>query len=148
MTVSHQLHVVVDRITGDVVVPLGVWEDPEAAAEEIAEHDPAQPGRYEVRIVLDGEGLTDDTFAEAEHGPSEIPVSPIATLVDGTLLTEEFFAKISGARCTFAAEDGTVCGALILTDETTSVTPTGDVLVPSDVWAGWAADRCAEHLPT
>lgn len=146
MTVSHQLHVVVDRITGDVVVPLGVWEDPEAAAEEIAEHDPAQPGRYEVRIVLDGTGLTDETFAQTEHGPSEIPVSPIATVVDGTLLTEEFFAKVAGARCTYTSAEGTVCDAPILTDKTTSVTPTDDVLVPADVWAGWAADRCVEHL--
>ena len=70
----------------------------------------------------------------------------VALDVDGTLLTEEFFAKVAGARCTFTSAEGTVCDAPILTDKTTSVTPTDDILVPADVWAGWNADRCVEHL--
>lgn len=140
-----ELHVVVDRITGEVVVPLGVWEDPEAAAEEIPEHNPKEPGRYAIHTLVDADGLTDDTFAEAEHVPSEVPVSPIATLTDGTLLTADFFAKVSGATCAHPAPDGTVCGAQILTQDTTTVTPTGGVFIPAAAWARWQADRCPEH---
>lgn len=141
---APDLHFIIDRVTGEVIVPMGVWEDPEAAAEEIAEQYPAEPGRYEVRTVIDADGLTDDTFAEAEHMPSELPISPIVTLTDGTLLTPEFFAKVARATCTFPGPDG-ACGALILTPKAVTVSPTGDVFVPADVWSNWTADRCAEH---
>lgn len=141
---SADLFVIIDRLTGGVVVPLGVWEDPEAAAEEIEDTYPEVPGQYAVRRLVETEGLTDESFEFAEHEPSEIPVSPISTVTGGTLLAGDLFAKVSGARCT-APVDGAPCGAQILTDDVVQVLESGDVLVTAAAWAGWNADRCADH---
>lgn len=139
------LHVVLDRVTGEVVADLGVWEDADAAVEEITEQHPTEPGRYAVRTLLDAEGLTDDTFTQAPHGPSEIPVPPVASLADGTLLTAGFATTVGTTRCTFRLPAGTTCAAQILSPDVTTTTPTGDVVVPAAAWAAWDASRCLEH---
>lgn len=141
---SPDLYVIIDRLTGGVVVPLGVWEDPEAAAEEIEDTYPEVPGQYAVRQLVDAEGLTDESFEFAEHAPSEIPLSPISTVTGGTLLAGDLFAKVSGARCTHLS-DGAACGATILTNDVVEVLESGDVFVSAAAWAGWNADRCAVH---
>ncbi|SDD39956.1 hypothetical protein SAMN05216410_3244 [Sanguibacter gelidistatuariae] len=141
---SPDLYVIIDRLTGGVVVPLGVWEDPEAAAEEIEDHYPEVTGQYAVRQLVDTAGLTDESFALAEHVPSEIPVSPISTVTGGTLLAGDLFAKVSGARCAQPV-DGAPCGALILGDDVVQVLESGDVFVTAAAWAGWNADLCAAH---
>lgn len=141
---SPDLFVIIDRLTGGVVVPLGVWEDPEAAAEEIEDTYPEVPGQYAVRQLVDAEGLTDESFEFAEHGPSEIPVSPISTVTGGTLLAGDLFSKVSGATCTQIV-DGAKCGTAILVDDAVQVLESGDVFVTAAAWAGWNADRCAAH---